>query len=297
MEKIVVFAVLGGAARQFAVVARLAAAGIRVCVYGLPERPLGDGVTFCGDWREAVAPSRVILLPLPASPDGMRVNLPLAPDEAPILLSDLFATAPKDALIAGGRFSPGIKARAEAAGRELYDFAGSETFARQNAVPTAEGAVAILMERIPRTVRGLSVAVTGYGRVAKALCRLLLAMGADVTVGARKRAALEEAALAGCRTQPLCGADSVRKLTKGKSAVFNTVPYWLFTKEVLSSLDRDLLIIDLASSPGGVDVEAAGAYGLSVVWALSLPGKYAPETAGEIIADAVLAEWTGGARQ
>lgn len=295
MEKKPVFAVLGGDARQFSVAARLAAAGVRVRAYGLPEKPLGDGVIFCEDWRAAVAPACMILLPLPASPDGMRVNLSLAPDEAPILLSELFASAPKDALIAGGRFSPGIKAEAEEAGRKLYDFAGSETFALQNAVPTAEGAVEILMERVPRTVRGLSVAVTGYGRVARALCRLLLAMGAEVTVGARKRTALEEAALAGCRTQPLCGAGSVRKLAQGKSAVFNTVPYWLFTGEVLASLDRDLLIIDLASSPGGVDVEAAGAYGLSVVWALSLPGKYAPETAGEIIADAVLAEWKGGA--
>ena len=294
MEKKPVFAVLGGDARQFSVVARLAAAGVRVCVYGLPEKPLGADVTFCGDWREAIAPACVILLPLPASPDGVRVNLPLSPDEAPILLSDLFAAAPKEALIAGGRISPGIKAKAEDEGRELYDFAKSEAFALQNAVPTAEGAVAILMERVPRTVRGLSVAVTGYGRVAKALCRLLVAMGADVTVGARKRAALEEAALAGCRTQPLCGAASVNALIEGKSAVFNTVPYWLFTKEVLATIDRGTLLIDLASAPGGVDVEAAGAYGLSVVWALSLPGKYAPETAGEIIAEAVLAEWKGG---
>jgi len=37
----------------------------------------------------------------------------------------------------------------------------------------------------------------------------------------------------------------------------------------------------------GVDCEAAKALGLSVIHALSLPGKVAPETAGEIICDTV----------
>ena len=43
------------------------------------------------------------------------------------------------------------------------------------------------------------------------------------------------------------------------------------------------LIIDLASAPGGVDFEAAHKFRLDAVRALSLPGKCAPKTAGEII--------------
>ena len=49
--------------------------------------------------------------------------------------------------------------------------------------------------------------------------------------------------------------------------------------------DKDILIIDLASVPGGVDFAAAKDKGIEAVWALSLPGKYAPESAGAIIAD------------
>jgi dipicolinate synthase subunit A len=37
--------------------------------------------------------------------------------------------------------------------------------------------------------------------------------------------------------------------------------------------------------PGGVDFAAAKERGINAIWALSLPGKYAPETAGKIIAD------------
>ena len=134
----------------------------------------------------------------------------------------------------------------------------------------------------------MSVAVTGFGRVAKALCRLLVAMGAQVTVGARKKSALQEAAMLGCRTHLLCGKDSVASLCQGKAAVFNTVPHWIFDAAALSQIPRDVLLIDLASAPGGFDAEAARALGIPVIWALSLPGKYAPVSAGEIIAETVL---------
>ncbi|MCD8126167.1 MAG: hypothetical protein LUD82_01415 [Clostridiales bacterium] len=55
----------------------------------------------------------------------------------------------------------------------------------------------------------------------------------------------------------------------------------------LSDLDRNCLIIDLASQPGGVDYEAAARLGIKAIHALSLPGKVAPETSGRIIRDTV----------
>ena len=55
------------------------------------------------------------------------------------------------------------------------------------------------------------------------------------------------------------------------------------TEEELEDLRRDCLVLDLASKPGGVDLEAAGELGLTVIWALSLPGKVAPVTAGAAI--------------
>ena len=43
-----------------------------------------------------------------------------------------------------------------------------------------------------------------------------------------------------------------------------------------------------ASTSWGVDVEAAAALGVKVIWALSLPGKTSPVTAGQIVADTIL---------
>ena len=46
-------------------------------------------------------------------------------------------------------------------------------------------------------------------------------------------------------------------------------------------------VIDLASRPGGVDMDAAAALGVRVIWALSLPGKVAPVTSGRYIKDTI----------
>ena len=56
---------------------------------------------------------------------------------------------------------------------------------------------------------------------------------------------------------------------------------------VLSKTKPDVLIIDLASKPGGVDFDSAKQLDVKVIWALALPGKCAPVTAGKIIKNTV----------
>ena len=214
--------------------------------------------------------------------------MPLAGElEAP-RLTDIFLAAEPDAVIAGGRFTPAIKRFAEEREIRLFDYFESEELQQKNALPTAEGAISILMRELPCTVSGLSVGVTGFGRVAKTLSALLIAMGARVTVLARRQSALDEAAAMGCATVLLRGEHSTIAFSRDNAVIFNTVPYWLFSDAVLTEMSPRVLIIDLASAPGGVDANAASARGIKVIWALSLPGRYAPQTAGEIIAETVL---------
>lgn len=284
------YAILGGDARQLAVCEYLAACGNVVCAFGLPRERFSGRVMTEEDWKQAVKGADAVILPLPASPDGRRIHLPLGEGVDPPALRELFAVV-GGIPVMGGKFSPGVKELAQEKGVTLFDYFESEELQLKNALPTAEGALAILMREVPRTVSGLSVAVTGYGRVAKALIRVLLALGARVTVTARKSSDLLAARASGCKTVAYTGNDSLKKLAKGQTVIFNTVPYWLFSQEVLQDMDKTTLIIDLASSPGGVDGEAAASNGIRVIWALSLPGKYAPQTAGEIIAQTILSYW------
>lgn len=85
------------------------------------------------------------------------------------------------------------------------------------------------------------------------------------------------------------GADITKPLTDPRKydVVFNTVPKMIINGSMLRQLREDCLIIDLASKPGGVDFESAKRLGRNVIWALSLPGKTAPLTAGNIIRDTI----------
>lgn len=62
----------------------------------------------------------------------------------------------------------------------------------------------------------------------------------------------------------------------------------LIISEILRKFDDDTLFIDLASKPGGIDFDSASELGKKVVWALGIPGKTAPVTSGEFIAETVI---------
>lgn len=280
--------VLGGDLRQAAVASRLTAS-YRVLTWAVPHRHLSPLVIEQKDWQAAVAAADILVLPLPASPDSKHVYAPFCEDtlQKPPQISEVLDAAPQGVLVAGGRLSRGVRELLTARDISYFDYFEDERLQQENATPTAEGAVEILMREVPRTVNGLSVGITGFGRVGQALARLLIAMGAKVTVAVRRREVVPQAKAMGCEVLLIEGPLSLVSFC-ACDAVFNTVPQQIFTKEVLQALPEALLLVDLASTPGGFESAALAALGRRVIFALSLPGKYAPLTAGEIIADTIL---------
>ena len=65
--------------------------------------------------------------------------------------------------------------------------------------------------------------------------------------------------------------------------IINTIPYMLLDRDALDNVKKDVLVIDLASNPGGVDKVAIKEKQIKFVWALSLPGKVSPVTSAEFI--------------
>jgi hypothetical protein len=170
------------------------------------------------------------------------------------------------------------------------DFLCRDDFLIKNALTTAEGALELALREMPVTLSGSSVLVIGYGRIGKLLCHKLHALGAHVTGSARKDEDFAWLCASGhcyVHTSKLDGT------LGGYDAVFNTVPHLILTPVRLRELKLSCAVIDLASAPGGTDFDAADRLGLNCHWALSLPGKCAPESAardmrlvlGRILAD------------
>lgn len=168
-------------------------------------------------------------------------------------------------------------------GRLCFDYMKDEAFLYENARITAEGATVLLGKTSDGTVYGMDVGVLGMGRIAECLCRMLCALDARVTVYARRPEALARACALGACTGLL-----TRELPAslfGHDAICNTVPHLLLDADAIPRLRSDVLLLELASAPGGFDRDAAAACGLCITDGRGLPGKYAPRAAGELIAD------------
>ena len=69
--------------------------------------------------------------------------------------------------------------------------------------------------------------------------------------------------------------------------IFNTAPALVLDAGRLAELRKNCVVLELASPPGGVDLDAAGRLGRRVISAAGLPGKVAPITAAAAIRDSV----------
>ena len=203
------------------------------------------------------------------------LNAPLSDRKVP--LSSVVQAMRPGQLLCGGKLSQDLQALAREQGVPVCDYFAREELAVKNAVPTAEGAIQIAMEELPTTLFGARVLVIGFGRLGKLLSHRLKGLGARVTVSARSYQDL-----AWIEAYGYCAerTDQLEGWLCGYDLVINTVPAQILGRAQLEDLKRGCLILVLASKPGGVDLAAAGDLGLTVIWALSLPGKVAPVTAG-----------------
>ncbi|MBE7025184.1 MAG: dipicolinate synthase subunit DpsA [Ruminococcaceae bacterium] len=249
-----------------------AVTGLGISSTSIPVRLLTEGV------READA----VILGVPATRDNETVFAPHYSGLLP-LEGVLKACLPQTPLLCGmpGSF---LETRCKEAGIPLIDYFAREELALLNAVPTAEGAVEIAMRELPITLWQARCLVVGFGRIGKYLSRILTALGAKVTVSARKA---KDFSLARMLGYDAVHTESITRSARNFDVIFNTVPEKVIDAAVLSTLPASALIIDLASLPGGVDTEAARAFGVKRIHALSLPGKVAPVTAGKILCDTV----------
>ena len=169
-------------------------------------------------------------------------------------------------------------------GLTLLDYYAREETQVANAVPTAEGALQLAMESTDSTLHNSRCLIIGYGRIGRLLADRLLALGAEVTVSARKYGDLAWIEAWGChsvQTGALTGQ------LERFDLIFNTAPALILDGARLRETRKNCVIIDLASAPGGVDLEAAKRLSRQVILAPGLPGKVAPRTAAAAIRDSV----------
>lgn len=272
------FWVVGGDARQVTLARSLREDGHTVHTYAL-ERS-GDPPCPAND-LSGIGEAQCVVLPLPAVKGG-RLNTPLS--ELALTAEQVLGALSPGTLVCGGRMDEALMAQGRALGLRMADYYAREELAVANAVPTGEGTIQIAMEELPVTLHGAKALILGAGRLGKVLAQQLQGLGVKVTVAARKWSDLAWIETWGCES---VRSDDIHGHLGEYDLICNTVPTLLLDRPALSELKGGCLVIDLASAPGGVDFAAAQELGVKVIWALALPGKAAPVTAGRIVRDTI----------
>lgn len=222
------------------------------------------------------------VLPLPVTRDGTHVQMPLTNEILP--LAQVLADIRPGSLAAGGIMPGAFAESLRQKGVTVSDYY-DEDFILKNAELTAEGVLLELRKHTAAPPETLRIAVTGFGRVAKAVTKALRTQNCTPVIAARSEAARDEAQGAGV---PAVSIAALCKTSGEYDVIINTVPAQILGADALRRTKPGVLLLDVASAPFGVDFAAAEQLQRTAVKALSLPGKYTPQAAAQIVGEKLL---------
>lgn len=217
----------------------------------------------------------IVITQIPFSKDDINLN-------GENIKIDAFVKDIQGKLLFSGAYTENIKGKF--VNIEYYDLTNEESFSLLNAIPTAEGAIFEAIKNTETTLCNSNALIMGYGKIGKVLAKMLNGIGANVYCEARKKKDLAFIKAMGYNE---INITELKKVLPKMDYIFNTVPALLLDENMLKLVKKDAIIIDLASTPGGVDFEKARELDLNVVWTLALPTKVAPKTAAIYIKDTI----------
>ena len=180
-----------------------------------------------------------------------------------------------------GRTDAAFDCLAAKRGWKLFRILEDEEFTERNARLTAEGAIFAAMGAVPSALTDVNCLIIGFGRIGKALTRLLRCLGANITVAARRE---ESRAQAGENSVSIQG---VSRVLPQCDLLFNTVPAQILTSAQLSLMPKGSVFIELASPPYGIDPEEAKKSGVRYLLESGVPGRYCPVSAAKAVLSCV----------
>ena len=166
---------------------------------------------------------------------------------------------------------------------ETIDILKDERLVILNAISTVEGTIEIAIKETQKNLYNSNILIIGYGRIGKILVDRLTAFKANVYCSARGKDITWIEAY---------GSKSIKYEELNKKIdifdiIINTVPVLILNKKRLELLNKNTLLIDVASAPGGIDFEVARQLNIKTIWALGIPGKIAPISSAEYIKETI----------
>jgi len=187
-------------------------------------------------------------------------------------IADLLNQLPANITVFGGNLNKPVFS-----GYRCKDLLQDDAYLWKNAAITAQIAVTLAAKQLSVTWEDTNVLILGWGRIGQCLAPYLAAQCANVTVAARKE--VHRAQIAAFGYKVLNIHELSYQLSRFR-VIFNTVPAPILSATQMRLCRKDCVKLELASTDG--------MEGSDILTARGLPGTYAPETSGKLIAATVL---------
>lgn len=273
---------LGGDARYLEVLSTLAKNEVTVYAVGFDNMNFNSPYIIKTDVDSVdLTIVNAITLPVAGTNDNGKIETTYG-HKSIYLTEEILTQTPELCTIYSGTANSFLNNLIKTVDRKLVTLFSRDDIAILNSIPTAEGTLKIAIENTDYTIHGSSIIVLGFGRVGMTIARLFSSVGAYVTVAVRDAtdsARIREMGLSSIHISQL--TDTIHE----QDICINTVPHLVLNESVISCMHPSAVIIDIASAPGGTDFSYAKKKGINTIHALGIPGKTAPKTAGNIIAE------------
>ena len=275
------FTVIVGDLRISTLAKLLAEDGNNVFVYGMENANFieeNTKIIKCKSVEEAIKSSNIIIGSIPFSKSKNEMYAIFS--EEHIQIDELIKGDNSKKIFIAGSISEDSKEILEKNYMEVVDIMEYEQLAILNTIATAEGAIEVAIKNTDTILHGKNVLILGFGRVAKIVAKKFQGLSANITCAARKPSDFAWITALGYN---LIDINTIETEFWDFDIVINTVPKIIVDKDRMKFMKKNVLLIDLASEPGGFDKNDAKTLDLKLICALALPGKIAPVTSAEFI--------------
>ena len=229
----------------------------------------------------AIRNAENIILPLPMH-RGNNLNIH---SQTAYHMKELISYIKKGQRVFAGCISREFRELLEHRGIQYFDFMDQKEISIYNSIATAEGLIAEMILASPENLHGMNTLILGYGTCAKTLATKLRGLHVTTCICARNEVALMDASTNGHQTEKL---SDLAKIIHRYPMIINTIPAKVLNKEILTQVDSQSMIFEIASYPYGIDMSVAEQLHLNVSLCMSLPAKYAPVSSANILTHFIL---------
>lgn len=174
---------------------------------------------------------------------------------------------------------------------ELISYLTDDLAIKNNYI-TTEGIIEAIVNNSKKAIFQSNILIIGYGRLGQISAKILKNMKANITIAARNEKDIVHGKICDYK---MINYQQIFNEIEQFDFVINTVPYRIIDSNIMNKLrNKESLIIDVASEPYGLDHLVALKKNIKTLLLPGIPGKIAPKTSGELIAEFIYQNIYGG---